>query len=57
MYPYRSSMPTKKFSCCSLRSKKFHIYANFEFRAKLFFTIYIQADRAIKDESIGVLKS
>ena len=57
MYPYGSSTPRKKFSCRSLSSKKFHIYANFEFRAKKFFTIYTQADRAIKDELIGILKS
>ena len=56
MYPYGSSMPTKKISFGSLRSKKFHFCANFEFRAKKFVTIYAQADRAIKDESIGVLK-
>ena len=54
MYPYGSSMPTEKISWCSLRSKKFHIWANFEFRAKKFWKIYAQADRAIKDESIGI---
>ena len=57
MYPYGSSMPTIKNFLGSLSSKKFYICANFEFRAKIFFTIYTQADRAIKDESIGILKS
>jgi len=56
MYPYESSMPTKKISCRLLSSKKFYICANFEFRAKKVFAIYAQADRAIKDESIGILK-
>ena len=57
MYPYGSSIPTKKFSCQLFHSKKFYICANFEFRAKNFQMIYAQADRAIKDELIGVLKS
>ena len=57
MYPYGSSMPTIKISCKLLRSKKFYICANFEFRAKKILTIYTQADRAIKDESIGISKS
>ena len=56
-YPYGSYMPTRKIFFVSLRSKKFYFYANFEFRAKFFKTIYIQADRAFKDESIGILKS
>ena len=57
MYPYGSSIPTKKFSCQLLRSKKFYICDNFEFRAKKFWTISAQADRAIKGESIDILKS
>ena len=57
MYPYGSSMPTKKISCAFLHSKKFYICANFEFRAKNFLKFYTQTDRAIKDESIGILKS
>ena len=40
-----------------LRSKKFYISANFEFRAKNFLMFYTQADRAIKDKSIDILKS
>ena len=57
LYPYGSFMPIKKFSRQLLCSKKFYFCANFEFRAKNLFTIYAQADRAIKDESIGILKS
>ena len=57
VYPYGSSMPTKKISCTFPRSKMFYICAIFEFRAKNFLMFYTQADRAIKDESIGILKS
>ena len=41
MYPYESSMPARKIFFVSLRSKKFYFYANFEFRAKFFKTIYV----------------
>ena len=57
MYPYGSSIPTIKIFLPFLRSKKFYISANFEFRAKNFLMFYTQADRAIKDESIDILKS
>src|SRR5688572_1954100 len=48
--------PPKKSAASSFAVKTF-VCANFEFRAKNFLNIYAQADRAIKDESIGILKS
>ena len=47
----------QKNSAASSFAVKFYICANFEFRAQKFWPIYAQADRAIKGESIDILKS